>query len=118
MVYALHEDALRLARRWHRTFFWALFALGLLLQGFGPHLKIKDNRFVLPPSLISANSEIRPAEIVERARRMQLLSSVLTLGGALGLALCYRKVLFGTRSARRDLVGGSPVASTSSRTVE
>jgi hypothetical protein len=118
MVYAVREDAFRPAWRWRRTFFWALFALGLLLQACGPHLKIKDNRFVLPPSLISANSEIRPAEIVERARRTQLLSSVLTLGGALGLALCYGKVLFGTRSARRDLVDRSPVASTRSRTVE
>ena len=105
-------------RRWPKVFFWALFALGLLVQAFAPHLKIKDNRFVLPRTLISANSEIRPAEIVERARRMQLLSSVLTLGGALGLAVSYRKVLFGRRSAQRDLVRGSQVASNNPRTVE
>ena len=105
-------------RRWRGTFFWALFLVGLLLQAFGPHLKIKDNRFVFPPSLVSAGTEIRPAEIVARERRIQLLSGVLTFGGAFGLALYYGKVLFGTRSARRDLVDGSHVASTSSRTVE
>jgi hypothetical protein len=45
------------------VFFWALFGAGLLLQAFGPHLKIKDNRFVLPPSLVSACTEIRPLRL-------------------------------------------------------
>jgi hypothetical protein len=105
-------------RRWSGVLFWVIFLVGLLLQAFSPHLKIKDNRFVLPPSLISPSTQIRPAEIIARERRMQLLSGVLTLGGAFGLAVVYGKVLFGTRSARRDLVDGSPVASTSSRIVE
>jgi hypothetical protein len=99
---------------WLAVLLWAIFGAGLLVQAFAPHLTIKNKAFVLPPSLISEGKGIRPAEIVARARRMQLLSGVLTLGGAVGLALCYRKVLFGTRSARRDPVGGSPVASTSS----
>jgi hypothetical protein len=103
---------------WLAVLLWAMFGAGLLVQGFAPRLKIKNNAFVIPPSLMSEGKDIRPAEIIALARRMQLLSSVLTFGGAFGLALSYGKVLFGTRSARRDLVGGSQEASTSSRTVE
>ena len=84
-------------------FFWLVFAAGVLFQAFGPHLKIKNNKFVLPPSLISSSRDIRPAEIVARERRLQIVSGVLTLVGALGLALCYHERLFG-RSARPDLV--------------
>lgn len=111
------RGCMRLVRRWRRVFFWALFAMGLLLQVFAPHLKIKDNGFVLPPSLISG-TEIQPAEIIARERRMQFLSGVLTLVGAVGLALSYREVLFGGRSAQRDLVSGSHVASNDSRIVK
>jgi hypothetical protein len=98
-------------------FFWVLFATGLLVQFFAPHLKIKDNRFVLPPSLASG-IEIDPAGIIARERRMQFLSGALTLGGAIGLALSYREVLFGRRSAQRDLVNGSLRASNDSRIVK
>ena len=93
--------------RWRSHLFWALFAIGLLLQAFGPHLKIKNNKFVLPPSLVLSGKQIRPDAIVARERIMQSLSAVLTVGGALGLAFCYRKALFGRRSAPRDFVGGS-----------
>jgi hypothetical protein len=103
----VHDVGLKLVRRWRGAFFWALFGAGLLLQAFGPHLKIKDNRFILPPSLVSSGKQIRPDAIVARERTMQSLSAVFTVGGALGLALCYRKPLFGRRSAPRDLVGGS-----------
>jgi hypothetical protein len=96
------------------VFFWTLFAVGVLLQASGPHLKIKNNLFILPPSLGSAGKVIRPVEIVGRERRIQLLSGVLTLTGALGLAACYRKVFSGRRSTRRDLVEGNQVASTNS----
>jgi hypothetical protein len=108
---------MRLAHRWRKLFCWALFATGLLVQLFAPHLKIEDNRFVLPPSLVSS-TEIDPAGIIARERRMQLLSAVLTLGGAIGLALCYREALFGRRSAQRDLVSRSHVASNESRIVK
>jgi hypothetical protein len=118
MVYAMYEDGSSLPRRRLSAFFWALFAIGLLLQAFGPHLKIKDNQFVVPPSMIAAGTEIRPAELIERERRIQLLSGALTLGGAIGLALCYGKVLFGTRSARSDFDSGSHAASNDSRIVK
>jgi NhaP-type Na+/H+ or K+/H+ antiporter len=101
-------------RRWRRVLLWALFAVGVLLQAFGPHLKVRDNRFILPPSLISAGKEIRPAQIVAQERRIQLLSGILTLAGALGLAIVYSKVLDGRRSTRHDLVDGSQAASTCS----
>jgi hypothetical protein len=108
---------MKLAHRWRRLFFWALFAAGLLVQLFSPHLKIEDNRFVLPTSLAS-NAEIDPAGIIAHARRMQILSGFLTTAGAIGLALCYREVLFGKRSAQRDLVHGSQGASNDSRIVK
>lgn len=114
----MDEDKFSPLLRWRKVFFWALFAAGLLIQVSAPHLTIKDSRFVLPPSLTSNSSEIRPVEIVARARRMQWLSGALTLGGALGLALCYGKVLFGKRSTQSDLVDGSQAASTSSRIVK
>jgi hypothetical protein len=104
-------------RRWRGAFFWALFLLGVLCQLFSPHLKIKGNGFVLPSSLASG-ANVRPDELVARERRVQFLSGFLTLGGAIGLALCYREVLFGRRSARRDLVDRSPVASNDSRSVK
>lgn len=94
---------------WRRrdVILWAVLALGVLFQAFGPHLKIKNNKFVLPPSLGSSTHEIRPAELVTRERGLQIVSGVLTLGGALGLAVCYREALFGRRSARPDFPGRS-----------
>lgn len=85
---------------------WAIFVAGLLVQAFAPRLKIKDNAFVMPPSLMSEGKDIRPAEIIARARGMQLLSAFLTLGGALGLAFHYRHVLVRPRSPWRELVHG------------
>lgn len=114
----MHEDGFSKLRRWRGVLFLALFLVGLVLQAVGPHPKIKDNRFVLPPSLLSAGKQVSPTEIIARERRMQWLSGLLTLGGALGLALCYGKVVFGTCSPQRDLASGSQGASTSSRIVE
>jgi len=107
----MRQTAFSVVLRWRTLLLWAIFALGLLLQAFSYHLKIKNNQFVLPPSLISTAPEIRPAEIIARERRLQLVSGILTLGGALGLAACYRTVLFGRRSVRRDLVDGGHLAS-------
>jgi hypothetical protein len=82
------------------VFFGALFVAGLLLQLVGPHLKITNNRFVLPPSLVSARKDIHPDAIVARERTKQVLSGLLTLGGATGLALSHRKALFGKQSSQ------------------
>jgi hypothetical protein len=105
---------------WRRrnVLFWAVLALGVLFQAFGPHLKIKKNKFVLPPSLVSSSQEIRPVEIVTRERRLQIVSGVLTLAGALGLTLCYREALFGRCSARPDPAGRSDEESTSIRSAK
>ena len=95
---------------WYRrphVLFWVVLALGVLCQAFGPHLKIKNNKFVLPASLASSSQDVRPAELVARERRWQSVSGVLTRAGALGLALCYREALFGARSARSGVVGRS-----------
>lgn len=75
-----------------RAGLWAAFGLGLLVQGFAPHLRIERNAFVIPGALVS-----RPGfdgrALVERERRMQLLSALLTVGAAAGLALAYRREL-------------------------
>src|SRR5579884_4381443 len=68
---------------------WALFLAGLLVQAGAPRLHIEHNAFAIPESLTS-NGTIRPADIVARERWMQTLSAVLTLTGALGLAICCR----------------------------
>ena len=80
---------------WRSVFFGALFVAGVSLQIVGPHLKITNNRFVLPPSLVSARIDMHPDAIVARERTKQILSGLLTLGGAMGLALCHRKALLG-----------------------
>ena len=81
-------------RRLVPVLLWIVFASGLLVQVFAPRLEVKDNAFVMPPSLVSEGNEVNPAQIVARERRLQLLSAVLTLGGALGLFFYYRRVLF------------------------
>lgn len=79
---------------WVGLFLWVAFAAGLLVQAFAPHLKIQDNKFVIPPSLLSGAKEVRPDEIIARERRMQALSGILALGSGLGLGFYYRHVLF------------------------
>ncbi len=85
-------------RRWIAVLLWAIFGAGLLVQAFAPRLKIRNGAFVMPTSRISEGKDIRPDEIVTRERRMQLLSGILTVGGALGLALFYRHVWVRPRS--------------------
>jgi hypothetical protein len=77
-----------------------VFAAGLLLQLFSPHLKISNGAFVIPPALTAGRNVIRPDEIIARQRRMQLLSLLLTVSGALGLAFLYRDILIGAASRR------------------
>jgi hypothetical protein len=78
--------------------FWALFGAGLLVQVFSPHLAVKDHAFVIPQELVSGGKDIHPAEIIARQRRLQWLSVILTVGGALGLGFYYRSVLVRPRS--------------------
>jgi len=72
--------------------FGLIFALGVLVQFAAPRLKIEHGAFVIPSDSMSAGKEFHPAEIVGRERRMQELSAALTLAGALGLAVQYRRV--------------------------
>jgi hypothetical protein len=79
---------------------WLVFAAGLLVQVLSPHLKVSNGAFVIPPKMAAGRNAIRLDEIVARQRRMQLLSVLLTVSGALGLALLYRDILIGAASRR------------------
>ena len=85
-------------RIWLPGLLWACFAAGLLVQGFAPNLQIENQRFILPAQT-SAGQVLDPRALVERERRMQWLSALLTGGAALGLALCYRELF--TRPGER-----------------
>jgi|HubBroStandDraft_4_1064222.scaffolds.fasta_scaffold361267_2 hypothetical protein len=78
--------------RWLAAVMWATFGVGLLVQTVSPGLTIKHNKLIVPGAF-SEGKEIRPAEIIARERRMQLLSAILTVAGALGLAVCYGPAL-------------------------
>jgi hypothetical protein len=86
-------------RAWLGPLLWLAFAAGLLLQVFAPHLKIQNNKFVMPASILSGQKDVHPDEIVARERRIQALSGILTLGSGLGLGLYYRHALIGPRSS-------------------
>jgi NhaP-type Na+/H+ or K+/H+ antiporter len=86
-------------REWLALLLWVIFAAGLLVQASAPRLKVENNAFVLPPSVMSEGKEINPTKISTRQRRMQLLSCLLTVGGALGLGFHYRRVLVRPRSS-------------------
>ena len=77
---------------------WLVFAAGLLVQLLSPHLKVSNGAFVIAPKMAAGQNAIRPDEIVGRQRRMQLLSVLLTVSGALGLAFLYRDILIGAAS--------------------
>jgi len=87
-------------RRSRALLCWLVFAAGLLIYLLAPHLKISNGAFVIPPTLTAGANEIRPAEIVARQRRMQLISALLIVSGALGLAVLYRDILTGRTSRR------------------
>jgi hypothetical protein len=88
-------DARRSKRRqqWQSLLFWSLFAAGLLVQLLAQHLEISNGAFVVPPALSADGESVRLDEIIRKERRTQLISAVLTMSGALGLAFRYRDVL-------------------------
>ncbi|MGO9057673.1 MAG: hypothetical protein ACLQU2_09865 [Candidatus Binataceae bacterium] len=92
------EDQRKCRARWLAVLIWAIFGVGLLVQAFSPGLRIEHNKFVAPGT-ISKGQEIHPDEIIARERTVQLLSATLTLGGALGLAVCYGPALFRRRES-------------------
>ncbi len=77
--------------------FWILFAAGLAVQLLSNGLKVKNNVFVVPPSMVSPGKTLDVAAVIAYERRIQLLSVLLTVGGAVGLAFCYRQALFRRR---------------------
>ena len=87
-------------QQWLGLFFWFLFAAGLIVQLVAPRLEISNGAFVIPLALTASGSGISPDEMIKKERRTQLISAVLTICGALGLAFHYRDVLMGRASRR------------------
>ena len=94
---------------------WLVFAAGLLVQFFSPHLKVSNGAFVIPPKMAAGSNAIRLDEIVARQRRLQLVSLLLTVSGALGLAFLYRDILIGAASRRSSEPGEQPACRDSTR---
>jgi hypothetical protein len=94
---------------------WLVFAAGLLVHLLSPHLKISNEAFVIPPKMTAGRNAIRLDEIVARQRRMQLLSVLLTVSGALGLAFLYRDILIGGTSRRSSEPVEEPACADSTR---
>ena len=94
-------------RRWQGALLWATFAAGLAVQAYGPRLKVEHNTFIVPPSLSGNGMTVNPVELVARERRVQMLSAILTVTGALGLAFYYRYVFVRPPSPNHDAICGS-----------
>jgi len=92
------EDKRKGRRRWLAVLMWAIFGAGLLVQAFSPGLKIEHNKIVAPAA-IAQSREINPGELIARERRVQLLSAILTIIGAVGLAVCYGPILLPRRES-------------------
>jgi hypothetical protein len=83
---------------WVAALFWIVFASGVAVQAYAPRLKIEHHAFVVPPAMVSGGKPVDLEELVAREKRMQLISGLLTLGGAVGLGYYYRDNLFRRRS--------------------
>jgi hypothetical protein len=94
---------------------WLLFAAGLLFQLVSPRLKISNRAFVIPPHMAAGKNPIRLEEIVGGQRRTQVLSALLTLGGAVWLAFLYREALVRAASRRRNKPVAEPTYGDSTR---
>jgi len=88
---------------------WLMIAGGLLVQLLGPHLKISNRVFVIPPRLTAGEKDIRLVELIARQRRMQVISALLMLSGAIGLAVLYRNILTGKASRQPSASVDGPV---------
>src|SRR5262249_3937339 len=88
-------------RRWLILLCWLTFATGLITQLLGPHMKIANRAFVIPPKLTTEGNNIRLVEIIARQREIQVISALLVLSGAIGLAVLYRDTLTGKASRER-----------------
>jgi hypothetical protein len=77
-------------KRLRPLLFWLCLLAGVTLQFVGPRLTIEDHMFVIPASYMTGSKNVDPAELVEREKRMQILSAIVTLTGAIGLAFQYR----------------------------
>jgi hypothetical protein len=81
---------------WTPALLWACLGAGLVLQGWAPHLPVERSRFILSSERVN-----NIAGLVERERRMQLLSALLTGAAALGLAFTHRDLWSGCDSSTR-----------------
>ena len=98
MATSVHEPQLVRTpqRTWRRLLpavFWVVFLAGLAIEGFAPRLKIENRRFVMPFTLTADSGPLHPDVIVDRERHMQWASGLLTLTGAVSLAIWYRRRL-------------------------
>jgi hypothetical protein len=69
-----------------------------------------NNTFVIPQSLVSEGKDINPAEIIAYERSKHLVSGILTVGGAFGIALYYRKLLVSSLLSLFRRHQGAPVS--------
>lgn len=87
-------------RRIAAALLWAAFSLGLVIDVCVPHLKVRDGGFVIPATLTSGKTEVRPDQLVAREKTIQLLCCLLTVTSTLGLGACYRNALSTSTQSR------------------
>jgi len=87
--------------------FWLLFAAGLVVHLMAPNLEKKEKAFVIPLTLGAGAGALRPDLIVAKERRMQGISAVLTVSGALGLFFFTVRHSFGRTRPRQEPTGTS-----------
>jgi len=96
--------------RWLAVLLWVIFGAGLLVHAYGPHVKITNNTFLIPPSLVSGGKHIDPAEIIAYQRSKHLVSVILTVGGAFAIALYYRNLVVSSLLSLFRRHQGAPVS--------
>jgi hypothetical protein len=82
------------SQSWIPGLLWAVLAAGLLVQGFAPHLQIKNDSFVMSLNAVSGKNVLDPEGLVDRERLMQMVSAVLTSIAAIGLGVYYGRSFF------------------------
>jgi hypothetical protein len=81
---------------------WVIFVSGLAVEAFAPRLKIENHAFVMPSAVVRQGEQIRPDALVALERRMQWAAAILTIGGAIALALWHRRTLAGALLVRQS----------------